>query len=283
MSPEIARPHVRPALLKPALGVLIASVAMTLVGQACAQDSASTQSQSIFGDRFNVNFGLGMAVLPRYMGADEYRSQVLPMLTVQRGIFFADTARGVGLQWQSDSGFGASAALNYDFGRTEKNSTNRPGSNELRGMGTVKGATVGDFMISQQLTPWLSASAEAELRVAGEKRGNRYRLGFEGIAYHSQTDTVTLDIDAHAGDGRYNQSYFGVSPIQSQRTGFSRFTADSGIYAYSAALAWQHTFDAHWSTVASVGVTHYTDQTRGSPLVETDAEGSGLIALNYAF
>ncbi len=87
MSPEIARPHVRPALLKPALGVLIASVAMTLVGQACAQDSASTQSQSIFGDRFNVNFGLGMAVLPRYMGADEYRSQVLPMLTVQRGIF----------------------------------------------------------------------------------------------------------------------------------------------------------------------------------------------------
>jgi outer membrane protein len=264
------------------LTVLITSAAMTLAGQAFAQDSTAA-SQSVLGDRFNVNFGLGMAVLPRYMGADEYRSQVVPMLTVQRGIFFADTTRGLGLQWQSDSGFGASAALNYDFGRTEKNSTNRPGSNELRGMGTVKGATVGDFVVSQQLMPWLSVSAEAELRVAGEQRGNRYRLGFEGIAYHSQTDTVTLDIDAHAGDGRYNQTYFGVSPIQSQRTGFSRFTADSGIYAYSAALAWQHTFDAHWSTVASVGVTHYTDQTRGSPLVETDAEGSGLIALNYAF
>jgi outer membrane protein len=264
------------------LTVLITSAAMTLAGQACAQDSTA-EGQSMLGDRFNVNFGLGMAVLPRYMGADEYRSQVVPMLTVQRGIFFADTTRGLGLQWQSDSGFGASAALNYDFGRTEKNSTNRPGSNELRGMGTVKGATVGDFMVSQQLMPWLSVSAEAELRVAGEKRGNRYRLGFEGIAYHSQTDTVTLDIDAHAGDGRYNQTYFGVSPIQSQRTGFSSFSADSGIYAYSAALAWQHTFDAHWSTVASVGVTHYTDQTRGSPLVETDAEGSGLIALNYAF
>ncbi|MEQ4282249.1 MipA/OmpV family protein [Pseudomonas syringae] len=282
MSPAISRTHLRSALLKPVLTVLITSAAMTLAGQACAQDSTA-QGQSILGDRFNVNFGLGMAVLPRYMGADECRSQVVPMLTVQRGIFFADTTRGLGLQWQSDSGFGASAALNYDFGRTEKNSTNRPGSNELIGMGTVKGATVGDFMVSQQLMPWLSVSAEAELRVAGEQRGNRYRLGFEGIAYHSQTDTVTLDIDAHAGDGRYNQTYFGVSPIQSQRTGFSRFNADSGIYAYSAALAWQHTFDAHWSTVASVGVTHYTDQTRGSPLVETDAEGSGLIVLNYAF
>ncbi|AKF51022.1 Outer membrane protein V [Pseudomonas syringae pv. syringae HS191] len=282
MSPAISRTHLRSALLKPVLTVLITSAAMTVAGHACAQDSTA-ESQSMLGDRFNVNFGLGMAVLPRYMGADEYRSQVVPMLTVQRGIFFADTTRGLGLQWQSDSGFGASAALNYDFGRTEKNSTNRPGSNELRGMSTVKGATVGDFMVSQQLMPWLSVSAEAELRVAGEQRGNRYRLGFEGIAYHSQSDTVTLDIDAHAGDGRYNQTYFGVSPIQSQRTGFSRFNADSGIYAYSAALAWQHTFDAHWSTVVSVGVTHYTDQTRGSPLVETDAEGSGLIALNYAF
>ncbi|MFH7457119.1 MipA/OmpV family protein, partial [Pseudomonas syringae group genomosp. 7] len=61
------------------------------------------------------------------------------------------------------------------------------------------------------------------------------------------------------------------------------FTAESGIYAYSAALALLHTFDAHWSTFASVGVSHYTDQTRGSPLVETDEVGCGLIALNYAF
>ncbi|MFA0918125.1 MipA/OmpV family protein [Pseudomonas tremae] len=283
MNHDLAHSHPRTALLKPLLNTLIACATMTLIGQAYAQEGDSAGSQSILGDKFNVNLGLGMAVLPRYMGADEYRSQVLPMLTVQRGIFFADTMRGLGVQFQSASGFGASAALNYDFGRTEKNSGNRPGSNELRGMGTVEGATVGDFMVSQQLAPWLSASAEAELRVAGEKRGNRYRLGFEGIAYHSQTDTVTLDIDAHAGDSRYNQTYFGVSPMQSQRSGFSRFTADSGIYAYSAALAWQHTFDAHWSSVASVGVTHYTDQTRGSPLVETDAEGSGLIALNYAF
>ncbi|MEE5045141.1 MipA/OmpV family protein [Pseudomonas alliivorans] len=267
----------RPLLFK----LLIATAAVALAGQACADDAAS--GSSLLGDKVNVNLGLGMGVVPRYMGADEYRSQVLPMFTVQSGILFADSLRGLGLQYQSASGFGASAALNYDFGRTEKNSASRPGSNELKGMGTVEGATVADLMLSQQLLPWLTLSGEAELRLAGEKRGNRYRLGFEGIAYHSQSDTVAVDIDAHAGDGRYNQTYFGVSPIQSSRTGFSRFTADSGIYAYSAALSWQHSFDEHWSTVTSVGFTHYTDQTRGSPLVETDAEASGLLALNYAF
>lgn len=67
MSPAISRTHLRSALLKPVLTVLITSAAMTLAGQAFAQDSTAA-SQSVLGDRFNVNFGLGMAVLPRYMG-----------------------------------------------------------------------------------------------------------------------------------------------------------------------------------------------------------------------
>ncbi|MFH7467931.1 MipA/OmpV family protein, partial [Pseudomonas syringae pv. tagetis] len=68
---EISRPPARSDLLKPALTVLIASSAMTLDGQACAKDIASTESQSMLGDSLNVNFGIGMAVQPRYMGADE--------------------------------------------------------------------------------------------------------------------------------------------------------------------------------------------------------------------
>ncbi len=158
----------RPLLFK----VLIATAAVVLAGQARAADPAS--DASLLGDKVNVNLGLGMGVVPRYMGADEYRSQMLPMFTVQSGMLFADSLRGLGLQYQSPSGFGASAALNYDFGRTEKNSTNRPGSNELKGMGTVGGATVADLMLSQQLLPWLTVSGEA--RTASGRREARQSL-----------------------------------------------------------------------------------------------------------
>ncbi|MFS2156117.1 MipA/OmpV family protein [Pseudomonas sp. Pseusp122] len=263
--------------------LLSASLALLCSVGSHADDSSTHPDQSIFGDKTSFTLGLGAAVLPRYMGSDKYRSQILPVVTVQRGIFFADSVHGLGLQLETASGFSASAALNYDYGRSEKNSNGRPGSTELKGMGTVGGATVADFNVGQQILPWLSASAEAELRVAGERRGNRYRLGVEGIAFHSDRDSLTLDLDAHAGDGRYNQTYFGVTRLQSRLSGFSSFSADSGIYAYSAALNWLHTFDPHWSTLASLGVTHYTDQTRGSPLVKTDAEGTGLFALNYTF
>ncbi|MHA6788237.1 MipA/OmpV family protein [Pseudomonas bijieensis] len=257
--------------------VLLASAALLVSGAGYA-DSSSPAS-----DQTDVTLGLGVGFTPRYMGANNYRSVVLPMLSIQRGVLFADSTRGIGLQWKSSTGLSASAAINYDLGRSDKNTSSRYGSNALKGMGAVEGATVADFTLGQELLPWLSVSGEAELRMAGEHRGNRYRLGFEGIAFHSDTDTVALDLDAHAGDGRYNQTYFGVSDEQSRLSPFAAFRADSGIYAYSAALNWLHTFDAHWSTAVSLTATHYTDQARGSSLVANDAEAMGMAALNYTF
>ena len=234
-------------------------------------------------DKTTATLGLGMGVTPRYMGADRYRALVLPMFSLQHGVLFADTTRGVGLQFQSDSGFGASMAINYDLGRKEKDNTIRPGGRELNGLGDINGATVADFTLSQQLFDWLSVSGEAELRMAGEHRGNRYRFGLEGILFHSDSDTLALDVDAHAGDGRYNQTFFGVTQAQSQRSLYGRYDADAGIYAYSAALNWQHTLDAHWSTLVSLTLTHYADQARKSPLVMRDNAGLGMFAINYTF
>lgn len=245
--------------------------------------NAQAADDSPAADKTTATLGLGMGVMPRYMGSDRYREFVLPMFSIQRGVLFADTTRGVGLQFQSDSGFSASAAINYDLGRKGKDSNTRLGGRELDGMGDIKGATVADFTLSQQLLDWLSVSGEAELRMAGEQRGNRYRFGLEGILFHSDADTVALDIDAHAGDDRYNQTFFGVSQEQSQRSLYGKFSADAGIYAYSSALNWQHTLDAHWSTLASLTLTHYTDQTRNSPLIMRENAGMGMFAINYTF
>lgn len=250
---------------------------------AAALMSCTLAPQAQAADTTTATLGLGMGVTPRFMGADRYRALVLPMFSIQRGVLFADSTRGLGVQFQSDSGFAASAAINYDLGRKEKDSTSRPGARELNGMGDVNGATVADFTLSQQLLDWLSVSGEAELRMAGEHRGNRYRFGLEGILFHTDSDTLALDLDAHAGDGRYNQTYFGVTQAQSQRSLYGKYSADAGIYAYSAALNWQHSLDAHWSTLVSLTLTQYADQARNSPLVLRESAGLGLFAINYTF
>lgn len=70
----------------------------------------------------DVTVSLCTTSAPCYMGASGTRVQVLPNLNVRRGIFFADTVRGIGVEYQSASGFYIGQAFHYDAGRTEGNS-----------------------------------------------------------------------------------------------------------------------------------------------------------------
>ena len=79
--------------------------------------------------------GWPRTALPRLGRLPRYHATISPEFSFTDGTFFADSARGLGAQYQNDAGFAASGSLNYDPGRTEKNSIYRPGSKELKGMG----------------------------------------------------------------------------------------------------------------------------------------------------
>ncbi len=267
--------------IKKIVGTSLALNAAVVCSQAGAQEK--TAADTLWGDETQVTAGLALHTAPRYMGANGSIGHVLPSVTVQRGIFFADSLKGVGVQHQFDSGFSASLSLGYDFGRADGDSKYRDGSDRLKGMGEVGSATVVDINLAQQILPWLAITADAELRTGGYKRGNRYQLGLLSTLYHSDADTFTFGLNAHAGQARYNQTYFGVTGLQSDNSGFDRFKADQGIYAYSGELSWMHRFDSHWSTLASVNVMHYTDQVRHSPILRQDTPVTSTVGVQYMF
>lgn len=244
---------------------------------------ASEQTTSLFGDRTEVIVGLGATYVPRYLGAKNTRVIPLPTFSIYRGIFFIDTVRGAGAEYLTNGGFYGSLALGYDPGRTEKNSDWRPGSKRLHGMGEVKGATTANLLLAQALTPWLSINGEAELRVAGQKRGNRYRLGLEGTLLQTSANEITLGANVHAGDGRYNRTYFSVSEAQALNSRFSRFDARSGVYAYSMSVDWHYDFDQHWTASLGGNVMWFSEKARNSPVAERKSGVTGFTMLHYAF
>ena len=264
-------------------------LAATLVTSGCiatlsahAQDAPATPS--LFGEKTEVVIGLGAGVMPRYMGAKDTKVLPVPTVAVYRGIFFADSVRGLGVEYMTESGFYISSALSYDFGRTEKDSDWRPGSKKLAGMGEVEGSTVVNVLAAQKLTSWLVVNGEAELRVAGQShRGNRYRLGLEGTVFDGVKDTVTVGMNVHTGARDFNQTYFGVTNAQGQRSRFAQFTPKSGIYAYSVTVDWTHDFNKHWSLFAAVNVMRFSDRAKDSPLVEEKTGVTGTVMLNYSF
>lgn len=248
-----------------------------------AVHAQAEEHASLWGDTTDVYFGLGASYTPRYMGSKNYTSALQPMLRIERGIFFLDSANGLGVQWQSNHGFTTSASIGYDYGRADGDSDYRHGSDELNGMGEVSGATVLNLNASQNITSWLSLNAQAELRVAGEARGDRYSFGLESTLLDSHHDKLTWSVDVHAGSGRFNQTYFGVTQAQRATSQFATYKADQGIYAYSTELSWLHTFDEHWSTAAGVELTHYTDQVKDSPIITDATTATSYVGVTYIF
>jgi len=248
------------------------------------QAQSPTGSTGLLGDKTEVTFGAGVGVMPRYLGSSETRVAPLPVIAVQRGIFFADIVRGVGAEYETKSGFYIRSALGYDEGRTTSDSTWQPGSNRLAGMGDVDGSMTLNVEATQRLTSWLSVTAAGEFALAGQKdRGNQYRLGLHADLRDTDRDTVTLDLNAHAGDRSYNQTYFGVTDAQGQTSRFSRFNPGSGLYGYSVTGSWTHSVDAHWSITTAVEVMRLTGDTVRSPLVREKTAVTGLASLNYSF
>jgi outer membrane protein len=260
------------------------AAAFLCASPAMADGASSPAEPSMFGDHTDVTVGLSASLAPRYMGASGTRLQVLPNLSLHRGIFFADTLRGIGAEYQTASGFYIGQAFNYDLGRTDSNSYFRPGSNRLKGMGDVKGAITSGTTISQQILPWLSVNAMAEIGLDGHDRGNQYQVGLESVVSTvSKNDTLTTDFGAKFGDRQYNQSYFGVTQTQSANSGFGGYTPGSGIYAYFLTATWDHAFDKHWTGQLALGGTAYTNKATASPIVGRRIAPLVYTALNYTF
>ncbi len=273
----------------PAVLLAAAAALCSIQVHAQAQPQAQTGTGSVqqilgnlWGTETDISVGAGAGLDQRYMGARDFRPLLLPMISVSRGIFFIDTIKGAGVQYLSASGFYIGDGFNYDPGRDDENDLWRPGSNNLRGMGDVKGTITNTLTVSQQIVPWLSINAQAEFGLDGS-RGNQYQFGLESVPYHTMKDSLTLDLDAKMGDSTYNQTYFGVTQAQSSSSGFARYSPGFGIYAYSLTATWKHTFDKHWSTVMLFTGSLYTSKAANSPIVQRKYGITLLPTLNYAF
>jgi len=252
-------------------------------GSALADTAEGEQPASLFGTQTDLSVGLGAGIDQKYMGSKASRPLVMPTLSAHRGAFFADFTRGLGLEWQSTSGFYVGQAFGYDLGRVTHNDELLPGSAKLSGLGDVPITATSTLTLAQQLNPRLLISADLELGLDGHERGNRYRIGLESELFKSDADSLTLDLDTHLGDARYNQTYFGVTAVQSLDSHFARFQTDPGIYAYSLSASYNHSFDSHLSALLQVSGTRYAGKLAASPIVESDTSVTALLSLIYAY
>ncbi|VVT48086.1 Outer membrane protein V [Kosakonia radicincitans] len=157
------------------------------------------------------------------------------------------------------------------------------GSDDLRGMGDIKGSALGVPGLGYEVTDWLNVQLQAEVPISQRSNGEALHFSIISPFYKSSKNSVTLALTGSWGTSKYMQTYYGVSASQSAASGFSRYDAGSGIYAWSMNVDWTHKLNQDWSVVAAAGFTQLAGDARNSPIVQRKASPTGSLKVTYSF
>jgi outer membrane scaffolding protein for murein synthesis (MipA/OmpV family) len=256
-----------------------------LIALAAVSGAAHAEAESTYlFSTTSAYLGGGVAYMPRYAGSKDYRATPLLDASVHfKNGFYADSAQGVGYQFKFSDRFYATAALGADPGRKEKDDVLRPGSDYLKGMGDIKQAALAHIGLGFQFNDRSDISLMASKAMGQASYGASLHLLGHVVAWKDNNNIIDLNGAVHYGNRDYNQTYFGISEVQSTRTRFTAFTPGSGIYAVDATATWTHQFSGHWFTRVSGGATRYMRDVGHSPIVQ---EKTGYIlasSLDYRF
>lgn len=233
-----------------------------------------------------LTLGGGVDVGPRYSGSDKIRVSAAQVVdySMANG-FFIGTTRGIGYG-NNVGNLDYSAALSYRTGRKDKDVSSdsiSSGSDELRGMGEIKGSAIVIPGLGYKVTDWLNLQLQAEVPVSERENGEAVHFGLSSPLYTSPTNAVTLALTGSWGSDKYMQTYYGVNAAQSAASGFAQHDAGAGIYAWSMNLDWTHKLTSRWSVLASAGVTQLTGDAGDSPIVHRKTSPTGSLKVTYSF
>ncbi|AIY43329.1 Outer membrane protein V [Collimonas arenae] len=257
-------------------GVLTSRVAM-------AQQVTPASSKSWLQDT-QITIGLGAGAMARYAGSDEYRAVPVPVLNiVSPSGFFFDAMQGAGYRYDISDMFFATAAIGYDAGRKDSNDGLQPGSAKLKGMGEIKGSVLANLEGGIKLGRIGALSVSVSQPVTNRDHGLTYKAQLSSTVLDLAKDKVSVSGAAVFGDAKYNQTFFGVTALQSSNSGYRQYTAKSGLNAMTASVVWTHSFNKTWSVSTMLGATHYMQKAADSPLVLAKTNYSGFTTVNYSF
>lgn len=255
------------------IAVALAAAGMAVAVSAMAQSADSDGSPAI-GARFTL--GAAVAYAPRYEGSDEYKARGLPLINYRNGRFFAGTLSGIGYNFSPSPDWSFGPLLSYRPGRDQDD------SDRLRGLGDVDGgADLGGF-VRWNLRPFF-LHATVKQGIGGGVRGATAKFGAGYAISLSPSDRLILDASIDWADEDVMQAYFGVTPIQSARSGLGVYKADAGVRRYGIGAMWTHSFTPQWFSTVGVAAWRLGDEAAASPITRDRNAGMLSAGVGYRF
>ncbi len=253
--------------------IAVAAVISGLISPAWADDH-SPESNLAEPSDWKVIVGGGVASVPRYEGSTSNRLRAVPVFEAEKGHFFAGVTRGIGYNFSDDQSIQYGVRATLAHGRRENVDV------RLNGMGDINYAgELGGFVNFTQ-DHWYELG-----NVAASSNGVRAELGAGFHTRLSSSDTLKIGAVLNWGNGKYNQTYFGVSSTQALASGnvLTVYNANSGIKDYGLTANWMHSFGKSWFANIAINVKQISGSAQSSPLTMKTTMQSGAMTVGYRF
>lgn len=234
----------------------------------------SNVNSSFFDGAWKVTLGGGIASVPRYEGSANNRLRFVPLLEIDNGHFFAGTSRGVGYNFSDDKNFQYGARLTMSPRRKQTEDA------RLNGMGDIGFAGEFGGFANARFSEWYATTS-----IAAGSRGSHLELGGGYEMPLSPADKVRAGVDMNWANGKYMQTYFGVTAAQAAASGgvLTAYNAGSGVKDYALKVNWTHNYSKAWFSNAGVTFKQLAGSAKNSPLTMRKSTNSVSVVVGYHF
>lgn len=226
---------------------------------------------------WSVTLGVGVAGMPDYPGARAYRARPVPLVSIvyDRRIFLG--SRGLGVNLIDWNGFHAGPVIGYAGGRSESDDPHLAGLNDIS-----PSVTAGAFA-SYRFAPFVISGT---VRQAITHTSN----GLDGLVRADYVrPLIPGELDFRAGpdmefaDGRYERTWFGVTPTQSVQSGLPAYTPGAGVKDVGLHASLIYHYSEHILLRGFAAVKELTADAADSPIVQSKTQGLVGFGVAYHF
>jgi MipA family protein len=252
-------------------------VTSLLAGGACAQAFDAVRLE---GDDRQDSGRIGLAAIAgtKYLGSDERRYMAFPSIDYRwANGWFAGLGNGVGYRWKANAELQYGVRLTADFGRKESRSS------ALNGLGDIDARPEAGVFFNWAPSHSLMFSSSMRYGSGNDRDGLVLDLGMHtGIPLAMQW-RLGLGLSATFANREYMQSYFGITPEQSGRSGYAVYEPGAGLRDIRLGSSLTYIINRDWAATLAVSASSLQGDAKDSPIVRERHPVTGVLAIGYRF
>ncbi len=237
----------------------------------------SPMSNGAEGEDWKVSLGAGIVYAPKYQGSDNFKVKPIPELSAdyKNGLFFVGGKDGIGSYFLQGDNYKVGASVGFAMGRDEDDD-----SENLRGMGDIDTAATINLLGEYKFGP---VKLNGKISKGSEEYGTTAKIGLGTFFPVNEKLKMMTSLDMIWVDDKHMNTYFGVSSLQSARSGYRRYDAESGIKSVGINVGAIYSISERWDAKLMLKADQLLGDAADSPITKKDFVPMLMFSTVYKF